>query len=160
MAFPPELPFMRCFRIGDARFPLLDGSGARLHGGRWNGPGRNVIYAAETYAGAILELLVHANLNRLPHTQAVLTIEIPEDMAVEDLAAADLPGWNAPDQAVSRAFGDRWLAEARTAVLVVPSLVTQGREDNILLNPAHPEFARITHTPQEPVVWDKRLIPR
>ena len=151
---------MRCFRIGDARFPLFDGGGARLHGGRWNSPGRSVIYAAETYAGAILELLVHANLNRLPHTQAVLAIEIPDDLAIEDLAAADLPGWNAPDQAVSRAFGDRWLAEARTAVLVVPSLVTQGREDNILLNPAHPEFARITHTPPEPVVWDKRLIPR
>jgi RES domain-containing protein len=140
---------MRCFRIGDTRFPLLDGTGARLHGGRWNSPGRNVIYAAETYAGAILELLVHANLNRLPHTQAVLTIEIPEDLAVEALAAADLP-----------VFGDRWLAEARSAVLMVPSLVTQGLEDNILLNPAHPEFARITHTPPEPVVWDKRLIPR
>jgi len=151
---------MRCFRIGDARFPLLDGSGARLHGGRWNSPGRGVIYAAETYAGAILELLVHANINRLPHTQAVLTIEIPEDLAVEYLAAADLPGWDASSQAASRAFGDLWIAEARTAVLMVPSLATQGREDNILLNPAHPEFARITHTPPEPVVWDKRLLSR
>ena len=52
------------------------------------------------------------------------------------------------------------MGEWRFAVLVVPSLVTQGREDNILLNPAHPEFARITHTPPEPVVWDNRLIPR
>ena len=151
---------MRCFRIGDSRFPLLDGTGARLHGGRWNSPGSSVIYAAETYAGAILELLVHANLNRLPHTQAVLTIEIPGDLAVERLAASELPGWDAPNQAVSRAFGDRWLEEARTAVLVVPSLVTQGREDNILLNPAHPEYARITHTPPNPVVWDERLFPR
>lgn len=151
---------MRCFRIGDSRFPLLDGTGARLHGGRWNSPGSSVIYAAETYSGAILELLVHANLNRLPHTQAVLTIEIPGDLAVEQLAASELPGWDAPNQAVSRAFGDRWLVETRTAVLVVPSLVTQGREDNILLNPAHPEFARITHTPPNPVVWDERLFPR
>ena len=151
---------MRCFRIGDSRFPLLDGTGARLHGGRWNSPGSSVIYAAETYAGAILELLVHANLNRLPHTQAVLTIEIPGDLAVKRLAASELPGWDASNQAVSRAFGDRWLAEARSAVLVVPSLVTQGREDNILLNPAHPEYARITHTPPNPVVWDERLFPR
>ena len=64
------------------------------------------------------------------------------------------------NQAVSQAFGDRWLVEARTAVLLVPSLVTQGREHNILLNPAHPDFARITHTPPEPVVWDDRLFPR
>jgi RES domain-containing protein len=119
-----------------------------------------VIYAAETYAGAILEVLVHANLNRLPRTQAVLAIEIPDDLAVERLAAFDLPGWNAPNQAVSHAFGDRWLAETRTAVLIVPSLVTQGREHNVLLNPAHPEFARIRDAGTEPVVWDKRLFPR
>src|ERR1035441_10765404 len=105
MAFLPELPIMRCFRIGDARFTLLDGGGARLHGGRWNSAGHSVIYAAETYAGAILELLVHANLNRLPHTHAVLTIEIPEDLAVERLAAPALPGWKSPHRAVSRALG-------------------------------------------------------
>ncbi|MGA3262531.1 MAG: RES domain-containing protein [Terracidiphilus sp.] len=148
---------MRCFRIGDARFPLFDGTGARLCSGRWNSPGRGMIYAAETYAGAILEILVHANLNRLPHTHSVLAIEIPDRLAVECLPAPALPGWNAPNQAASRAFGDRWLAEARTAVLLVPSLVTQGHENNVLLNPAHPDFAFITHAPPEPVVWDERL---
>jgi RES domain-containing protein len=153
---------MRCFRIGDTRFPLFDGTGARLHGGRWNSPGRPMIYTAETYSGAILEILVHANLNRLPHTHAVITIEIPENLAPDDLlveriAASDLPGWNANNQAVSRAFGDRWLLESRTAVLLVPSLVTQGREHNILLNPAHPDFARITHSNAEPIVWDERF---
>ena len=148
---------MHCFRIGDARFPLFDGTGARLCGGRWNSPGRAVLYAAETYAGAILEILVHANLNRLPRTHAVLTIEIPTHLAVERLAASDLPGWNLPNQAVSRAFGDRWLTDARTSVLLVPSLVTQGREHNALLNPAHPDFARITHSQPEPVAWDERL---
>jgi RES domain-containing protein len=149
---------MRCFRIGDARFPLLDGTGARVHGGRWNSPGRGLIYAAETYAGAVLEILVHANLNRLPHTHAVVTIEIPGDIKVERLLASDLPGWNSPNQAAGREFGDRWLAEARSAVLTVPSFVTQGREHNILLNPVHPEFARIRHTAPEPIAWDERLL--
>jgi len=151
---------MRCFRIGDGRFPLFDGTGARIHGGRWNSPGRPVIYAAETYAGAILEILVHANLNRLPHTHAVVTIDIPSGLAVERLSPSALPGWDHPNQAVSRAFGDRWLAEARTAVLMVASLATQGRESNILINPAHPEFARTAHAPPEPVVWDERLFTR
>lgn len=148
---------MKCFRIGDARFPLFDGTGARLYGGRWNSPGRAVIYAAETYAGAILEILAHSNLSRLPRTHAVLTIEVPADLAVESLEASDLPGWNLPNQAISRAFGDRWLAEARSAILTVPSLVTGGREHNFLLNHAHPEFARITHSQPEPVAWDERL---
>lgn len=151
---------MRCFRIGDARFPLLDGTGARQYGGRWNSPGRSAIYAAETYAGAILEILVHANLNRLPRNYALITIEIPAELAVETLAASDLPGWDAPNQGVSRAFGDRWLVQALTVVLMVPSLVTQGRERNLLLNPSHPEFARLRQTVPELVRWDERLFPR
>lgn len=151
---------MRCFRIGDSRFPLFDGTGARTYGGRWNSPGRAVIYAAETYSGAILKILVHANLNRLPRTHAVLTIEIPAGLAVECLAPNDLPGWSLSNQAISRAFGDRWLADARSPILMVPSLVTGGREHNVLLNPAHPDFARITHSQPKPVVWDERLFAR
>jgi len=148
---------MRCYRIGDTRFPLMDETGARLHGGRWNSPGRGVIYAAETYAGAILEILAHANLNRLPRTHAVVTIDIPGDLDIERLASSALPGWDAPGQAASQDFGDRWLAEGRTVGLLVPSLVTHGREHNVLLNPAHPQFARISFTAPEPIVWDERL---
>jgi RES domain-containing protein len=85
--------------------------------------------------------------------------EIPSDPALglERLAASDLPGWNLPHQAISRAFGDQWLAEARSSIVMVPSLVTAGREHNVLLNPAHPNFARITHSQPEPVAWDERL---
>jgi RES domain-containing protein len=151
---------MRCFRVADARFPLFDATGARLHGGRWNSPGLSVIYAAETYAGAILEMLVHANIGRVPQTHAVIAIEIPVEMTVERLAASDLPGWDSASQAVSRGFGDRWLQEVRSAVLLVPSLVTQGREHNVLLNPAHPEFAALRPSAPEPVVWDERLFRR
>jgi RES domain-containing protein len=151
---------MRCFRIGDARFPLFDGTGARLYGGRWNSPGRAVIYAAETYAGAILEILVHANLNRLPRTHAVIAIEIPGNLTIESIAPIALPGWHSSSLSASRAFGDRWLTEARTAILLVPSLITQGREHNVLINPAHPDFKLITHTPPEPFAWDERLFRR
>jgi len=148
---------MRCFRIADSRFPLFDATGARLYGGRWNSPGRDVLYTAETYAGAMLEVLVHANIGRIPQSHAAMTIEIPDALIVERLAASDLIGWQASNQLASRAFGDRWLVEARTAVLMVPSLVTQGHERNILLNPAHQDFAKIAHTMPEPVVWDERL---
>ncbi|MGH8336162.1 MAG: RES family NAD+ phosphorylase, partial [Gammaproteobacteria bacterium] len=53
---------MRAFRIADRRHPLLDGLGAFLNGGRWNSKGRRVIYSSETYAGALLEILAHANI--------------------------------------------------------------------------------------------------
>jgi RES domain-containing protein len=151
---------MQAYRIADRRYPLLDGMGAARIGGRWNSPGHPVIYAAQTYAGALLEILVHANLNRLPPTQVAVELTIPEALPIERLAPADLPGWDAPNLAASRKFGDRWLQEQRTAVLMVPGLVTHGHEHNLLLNPAHPDFARITASPPQEVAWDDRLFRR
>jgi len=148
---------MRAFRVADRRFPIFDGTGARLVGGRWNSPGRPVIYAAETFAGAVLEVLVHANLGRVPGTHAIVEITIPDAVVTEILAPESLPSWDADDQTPSRAYGDLWLQENRTAVLLVPSVVTCGREHNILLNPEHPEFKHVTTSKQQDVIWDKRL---
>lgn len=61
---------LRIYRIADGRKPIFDGRGAALYGGRWNFPGRYVIYAAETYAGALIEKLVHTNIGRVPHHQS------------------------------------------------------------------------------------------
>lgn len=151
---------MRAFRIADRRFPVFDGTGARLVGGRWNFPGRPVIYAAATFAGAVLEVLVHSNLGRVPKTHAVVEITIPDEISAETIAAAALPGWDAEDQIVSRLYGDRWLEEKRTAVLLVPSVVTGGREHNVLLNPEHPEYKRIKAARPQEVVWEERLFQR
>ena len=151
---------MRAFRIADRRFPIFDGTGARLVGGRWNSPGRPVIYAAETFAGAVLEILVHANVGRVPKTHALVEISIPDDVVSENLTPEMLPGWDAEDQIPSRAYGDQWLEERRAAVLVVPSLVTRGRERNILLNPEHPAFKNIAASKPQDMVWDERLFRR
>ena len=131
-----------------------------LHGGRWNSPGKGVIYAAETYAGALLEVLVHANLGAVPKNHAVVDILIPDDLPMGLVAPTDLPGWNSEDMMVSRRFGDTWLEEMRSPVLIVPRLVLQARERNILINPMHPLFHRIVASEPEPVVWDPRLFPR
>ena len=68
-----------------------------------------------------------------------------------------MPEWDAEDVTASRTFGDRWLEERRTAVLLVPSRVTRGRERNVLVNPEHPEFSQVTASAPEPVLWDGRL---
>ena len=44
--------------------------------------------------------------------------------------------------------------------LRVPSVVFQGREFNLLLNPMHPDFSQIEVEAPEPVVWDPRLFRR
>ncbi len=148
---------MRAFRIADRRFPIFDGTGARLVGGRWNSPGRSVIYAAETYAGAVLEVLVHANLSRLPRTLAWIEITIPDEISIETVTAELVPSWESHDLSAARAFGDGWLEERRAAVLLVPSLVTRGRERNVLINPEHRQFGKIKATKPQDAAWDERL---
>jgi RES domain-containing protein len=146
---------LRAFRIADLRHTIFDGSGAMRHGARWSSPGRRVIYAAETYAGALLEILVHASGN-VPPSQGFVEIEIPAGVSMEEVSQEDLPRWDAPSFEASRLFGDQWYDEGRTAVLLVPSVVTRV-ERNILINQDHPEFGRIRATDPQRVRWDARL---
>ncbi len=148
---------MFAYRIADGRHPIFDATGAMLHGGRWNSIGQRVIYAAETYAGAMLEILVHANLNAPPKTHQVVRILIPDQVEMETVAISTLSNWNSEDLAATRRFGDRWLREMRTAILCVPSVITNGKESNILINPQHPQFPLIHAEPPEQVHWDTRL---
>ena len=148
---------MQIFRIGDARHPLWDGTGAALVGGRWNSAGRQVIYGSLSYACAMLEILAHASIGRIPTTHRYLIADMPEDMTIERHAANELPaGWDRDDSLSAREFGDYWLREARSAVLLVPSVVAR-LEWNALVNPLHPDATRLKIADSESVVWDKRL---
>jgi RES domain-containing protein len=135
----------RAYRIADRRHRIFDGEGAAVLGGRWNSPGRRVIYAAETYAGAMLEVLANANIGRMPKHQVWIEILIAEDVGVE---LANLPA--------SRAFGDKWYDEKRSTVLIVPSAVVRA-ERNVVINQDHPGFRKLRATAPKPVVWDERL---
>lgn len=147
---------MVAYRIADARHPIFDPDGSQLHGGRWNSIGSRVI-ASETYAGALLEILVHANLSRAPNNHMVVRINIPDEIEVEVVSVDRVKDWEAEDAASSLAFGDQWIKEARTAVLKVHSVITRGRENNIILKTSHPCFTWITAEPPETVYWDERL---
>jgi RES domain-containing protein len=148
---------MFAYRIADSRHPIFDPTGAMLHGGRWNSVGLRAIYAAESYAGALLEVLVHSNLSQPPKNHRVVQIFIPDNVSVETVAVTDVFGWDAEDMRAARSFGDTWIRENRTAVLRVPSVSTQGRENNVVFNPLHFQFALISIQDPEPVLWDVRL---
>jgi len=151
----PELP-LTAYRIADGRHPLFDSTGAALHGARWNSPGRPVIYAATTYAGAMLEVLVRAGSGRVPRHFQWIAIRIPSGVAWECIAPDGLPGWDGDDWSVPRGAGDAWLRRGRSAVLFVPSVVTR-REFNVLINPGHPDFNLVDAGAPQSVVWDQRL---
>ena len=148
---------MRIYRIADGRHPTWDGTGAALIGGRWNSPGRPVIYGSLSYSCAMLEVLAHAGIGRLPNTHCVVIAEIPEAIAIERCESFSLPkDWNTDNSASAKLFGDQWIKESRSLILLVPSVIAKF-EWNVLVNPLHPDFSLITTSQSEPVIWDKRL---
>jgi RES domain-containing protein len=148
---------VQIFRIGDERHPLWDGTGAALVGGRWNSPGRQLIYGSLSFACAMLEMLAHANIGRVPTTHSFLVVDVPIDVAVERCDPNLLPiGWDAENSSLAKNFGDQWLKEKRSAILLVPSVIAK-LEWNVLVNPLHPDASRLVVSTPEKLVWDKRL---
>jgi len=145
------------YRIADGRYIIYSSTGAELLGGRWNSPGRKVIYAAETYSLAMLEKLIHSTRATPPRGHLFVVIEIPDEVSVETVDPDELEGWNDEDQRASRTFGDQWYDERRSAILRVPSAVTQGPEMNLVINMQHPDHDHIIVGPPREVIWDPRL---
>ena len=143
-------------RIGDAAgaYPVYSPEGARRTGGRWSAPGQAVIYASEHYSTALLEKLVR--LGELPPGQHSVEITIPGGTSYEVVTPDTVPGWYERGGASARRFGSAWIEEARSAVLLVPSVVARV-ERNVLINPAHPDAAAIHAGLETPVRWDERL---
>jgi RES domain-containing protein len=149
---------MRLFRIGSSLYPLFDGTGAFLCGGRWNSPGRRVIYAAASLAVAQLEMLVHIGRATPPANHAWIFVDVPDDVPVTVIGREDLPpGWDHPtDRDVAQTIGDAWFARRETAVLDVPSVAAaEGRV--FVIAQDHPDFQRMRAGAPMPLVWDTRL---
>lgn len=66
-------------------------------------------------------------------------------------------GWDAnPEGLVSRHLGLSWLHAGASLLLVVPSVIVP-EEDNVLINPAHPDSARVSATKVRRLVYDHRV---
>lgn len=148
---------LTAWRIGDpdGDHPIFNATGSKLYPGRWNTPASPMIYTSAHYSTAMLEKLVHGS-GHLPPNQHFIEITIPNGLSYEVVEAPHLPGWDDPSCAASRAFGEEWQQRGRSLVLLVPSFVAR-MENNILLNPEHPECHRVTYGLHRPVWWDRRL---
>ena len=145
------------YRVGKRRHPLYDPEGARRVGGRWTSPGIPVIYTAEHYATAILEILVHRGHLALPGAHHAMAIFVPDDLRIERFDPAAFPGWALEGSSVARAYGDAWYASARSPVLAVPSVPGQPVEWNLIVNPSHADAPRIRPLDPFDITWDGRL---
>jgi RES domain-containing protein len=150
---------VRVWRVTRQAYQELNGEGARLAGGRWNSEGVAVVYASSTLSLAALEYLVHIDMEEVPGDLIAVQIEVPDDAPVQEVGVADLPrDWNRePQHAACVEIGDRWASECRALVLRVPSAVIP-EEANCLLNPAHPDAARVGVISARAFAFDPRLL--
>jgi RES domain-containing protein len=153
---------LQAWRIDKTKWAAssFSGEGARLHGGRWNSPGRPMVYTSEHAALAAMEILVHAIPSGLL-VQAYCAIAARFDESLVDpVAKKSLPkDWASnPAPKSTQQFGDAWLASGDSRpVLRVPSVVVAG-SFNYLLNPLHPLFRRVRIGKPKPFRFDPRLL--
>ena len=151
---------VRCWRLVKARraADAWDGEGAYRYGGRWNSRGTRVVYSSQSLSLALLEILVHLDQTRAAPKLVAFFADIPA-ACIEDLSVGTQSnGLLSAPLAVKnpRRFGDAWIEEASSLALRVPSAVIP-TEQNILINPGHPDFKRIRISQPEVFRFDDRL---
>ena len=106
--------------------------------------------------GAMVEALVHLELkpNQLPKSYRLLKAETPNDLPMMHFSAFT-DDWR-KNETASRTLGDEWLSRNQTPLLEVPSAILP-ETMNILLNPLHPDAARISVLWHEAYPFDQRL---
>jgi RES domain-containing protein len=136
----------------------LDGRGGLHASARWHSQGRAVVYLASSPAGALVEVLVHLELDpqRLPASYKMLKAESPAETQPRRLDATALPGNWRDDLALTRSMGDEWLIAGQTALLEVPSALLP-ETFNLLLNPRHPDAQRVAVLWHQPFPYDRRF---
>ena len=97
---------MRLWRISD--HADLSGVGGLHASGRWHSRGRRVVYLADHPASALLEVLVHLEIDveDLPTHYQLLGVDVPDDVAITLLDERGLPDDWRNQRAVTRARGD------------------------------------------------------
>lgn len=140
------------YRVCRSAYSRLDGEGAKLVGGRWNSPGKPVVYTSHSISLAVLENLVHMAREDYPSGYVVVQAIIPDSVHVTHLEA----NYHEGSLAETTAAGDLWLSSNQSAVMEVPSFVVRG-ELNFLLNPLHPDFRQIVVSVPKPFTFDMRL---
>jgi RES domain-containing protein len=131
--------------------------GSKKAGGRWNSPGRTVVYTSENRATAALEILVHVKRAQLLHDYVMFELDVPDELVATLEPQALAEGWDAPiETTTSTDIGDAWFDTRVSVALRVPSVAIRG-EMNLLLNPEHPDFKKVAIRPPERFLFDKRL---
>jgi RES domain-containing protein len=153
------------FRIGSCETPppapqvLLArlGFGSTQGNGRWHTKGpQQIVYCGSSRALCQLEKRVHSN-GANPKNQALMRLEIPATASIFDVERLGLPANWRHDESATQSIGNAWATAGASLGLWVPSCI-EPDERNLLLNPAHPEYASIAlHLERHPFKFEPRL---
>jgi len=127
-----------------SNYATLDGAGGLHVSGRWHTRGRPVLYCTWNPATALLETLVHLEIDveDRPERVQVLKIDAPDSVSIERVKTDALkPGWM-DNWSITQALGDTWLASRRSFLLEVPCVLAP-ETWNVLINPLHPEAGKL-----------------
>lgn len=129
----------------------FNGNGASKYGGRWNSKNTKMVYCASSISLAVLEILVHADSDLMPPLN-LFSVDIPDDLIVHNSFTGDLS-----KHADTKSHGDFWIKANSSLAITVPSIIVQ-QEINVLLNPDHPNFKKITPESHGKFSLDQRLL--
>jgi RES domain-containing protein len=134
----------------------ISGTGAKITGGRWNLKGTAVLYTSEHISLALLEVLVNAHTLEELRVLKLLEIEIPPQLPSREIKLAELKKDWWDDYDYTQWIGTEIVKAASSLYVKCPSAVVNN-EHNIVINPAHPLFKKITVKNKTDFPFDKRL---
>lgn len=145
---------MLLYRIAKKAFiEDLSGLSSRLYGGRWNEKGYSAIYTSSSLSLCMCETLVHCDKSVIPHNIYFAEMEIPDELIPADFTEV-LP----PEEA--SIAGTKWLKSKSSVAIKVRSVILppQYEKDfNVILNPEHPDFFKLTIKTVVECPFDLRL---
>jgi RES domain-containing protein len=127
-----------------SNYATLDGAGGLHVSGRWHTRGHPVVYCTWNPSTALLETLVHIEIDveDRPERVLVLKIEGSNSSSIDRIKTRELPpGWMA-DWSITQQIGDEWLTSRRTLLLEVPCVLAP-ETWNVLVNPLHSEASEL-----------------
>ena len=103
-----------------------------------------------------METFVHLGDDALRLDFVYFEVEIPANVSIASLTRKP-KGWlDEPPTASSMRLGDRWLRLGTSALLEVPSAIIPP-ERNLILNPRHPDSARLRISAARTFQFDPRM---
>jgi RES domain-containing protein len=150
---------VRFWRIAQRRHALDKlCAGTAQFGGRWNPIGTPALYCSTSIALCALEKFVHIGNGPLPPL-ALVAVDMPDDVTPYEPSLLALPaGWDMlPASATAQSFGGAWLSSGTGLAMKIPSAIVP-EECNVVINPSHRDYSRVTLSILRPFIFDNRML--